>query len=101
MSLTLLHLLRALSCQEVTEDDVLDASCLLEVLRIYRWQISTFEEQDAHELFHVLTSSLEDERDRQPRVTHLFDVHSLEVTSLPMLFRYQKFPYALGSWVAF
>ncbi|XP_048820096.1 ubiquitin carboxyl-terminal hydrolase 30 isoform X2 [Lagopus muta] len=78
LSLTLLHLLRALSCQEVTEDDVLDASCLLEVLRIYRWQISTFEEQDAHELFHVLTSSLEDERDRQPRVTHLFDVHSLE-----------------------
>ncbi|KAF2986585.1 hypothetical protein EK904_009210, partial [Melospiza melodia maxima] len=36
------------------------------------------ESQDAHELFHVLTSSLEDERDRQPRVTHLFDVHSLE-----------------------
>lgn len=35
--------------------------------------------QDAHELFHVITSSLEDERDRQPRVTHLFDVHSLEV----------------------
>lgn len=35
--------------------------------------------QDAHELFHVITSSLEDERDRQPRVAHLFDVHSLEV----------------------
>ncbi|KAM6340026.1 ubiquitin carboxyl-terminal hydrolase 30 isoform 2-T2 [Alca torda] len=78
LSVTLLRLLRALSCQEVTEDDVLDASCLLEVLRLYRWQISSFEEQDAHELFHVLTSSLEDERDRQPRVTHLFDVHSLE-----------------------
>ncbi|OPJ74955.1 ubiquitin carboxyl-terminal hydrolase 30 [Patagioenas fasciata monilis] len=78
LSVTLLHLLKALSCQEVTEDDVLDASCLLEVLRMYRWQISSFEEQDAHELFHVLTSSLEDERDRQPRVTHLFDVHSLE-----------------------
>ncbi|KAK2522856.1 Usp30 [Columba guinea] len=78
LSVTLLHLLKALSCQEVTEDDILDASCLLEVLRMYRWQISSFEEQDAHELFHVLTSSLEDERDRQPRVTHLFDVHSLE-----------------------
>ncbi|XP_071672282.1 ubiquitin carboxyl-terminal hydrolase 30 isoform X3 [Patagioenas fasciata] len=78
LSVTLLHILKALSCQEVTEDDVLDASCLLEVLRMYRWQISSFEEQDAHELFHVLTSSLEDERDRQPRVTHLFDVHSLE-----------------------
>ncbi|NXQ08374.1 UBP30 hydrolase, partial [Vidua macroura] len=78
LSVTLLQLLRALSCQEVTEDDVLDASCLLDVLRMNRWQISSFEEQDAHELFHVLTSSLEDERDRQPRVTHLFDVHSLE-----------------------
>ncbi|XP_064434613.1 ubiquitin carboxyl-terminal hydrolase 30 isoform X4 [Mirounga angustirostris] len=69
---------KALSCQEVTDDEVLDASCLLDVLRMYRWQISSFEEQDAHELFHVITSSLEDERDRQPRVTHLFDVHSLE-----------------------
>uniref|UniRef100_A0A8C5UJH1 Ubiquitin carboxyl-terminal hydrolase n=1 Tax=Malurus cyaneus samueli TaxID=2593467 RepID=A0A8C5UJH1_9PASS len=78
LSVTLLQLLRALSCQEVPEDDVLDASCLLEVLRMNRWQISSFEEQDAHELFHVLTSSLEDERDQQPRVTHLFDVHSLE-----------------------
>ncbi|NXG77426.1 UBP30 hydrolase, partial [Baryphthengus martii] len=78
LSVTLLHLLRALSSQEVTEDDVLDASCLLEVLRLYRWQISSFEEQDAHELFHVLTSSLEDERDHQPRVTHLFDVQALE-----------------------
>ncbi|XP_062999744.1 ubiquitin carboxyl-terminal hydrolase 30 isoform X2 [Elgaria multicarinata webbii] len=78
LSLTLLRLLKALSSQEATEDDLLDASCLLEVLRVYRWQISSFEEQDAHELFHVLTSSLEDERDRQLRVTHLFDVHSLE-----------------------
>uniref|UniRef100_A0A8C3H3K8 Ubiquitin carboxyl-terminal hydrolase n=1 Tax=Corvus moneduloides TaxID=1196302 RepID=A0A8C3H3K8_CORMO len=78
LSVTLLQLLRALSCQEVTEDDVLDASCLLEVLRMNRWQISSFEEQDAHELFHVLTSSLEDERDRQPRVTHLFDQKLLE-----------------------
>ncbi|XP_018894939.1 ubiquitin carboxyl-terminal hydrolase 30 isoform X1 [Gorilla gorilla gorilla] len=82
LSLTLLHLLKALSCQEVTDDEVLDASCLLDVLRMYRWQISSFEEQDAHELFHVITSSLEDERDRQPRVTHLFDVHSLEQSEI-------------------
>ncbi|NXG08182.1 UBP30 hydrolase, partial [Sakesphorus luctuosus] len=83
LSVTLLQLLRALSCQEGTEDDVLDASCLLEVLRMNRWQISSFEEQDAHELFHVLTSSLEDERERRPRVTHLFDVHSLEQPETP------------------
>ncbi|XP_069475552.1 ubiquitin carboxyl-terminal hydrolase 30 isoform X2 [Ambystoma mexicanum] len=69
---------KALSNQDAADDELLDASCLLEVLRMYRWQISSFEEQDAHELFHVLTSSLEDERDRRPRVTHLFDIHSLE-----------------------
>eukprot|EP00070_Physeter_catodon_P013069 XP_007129558.1 ubiquitin carboxyl-terminal hydrolase 30 isoform X5 [Physeter catodon] len=45
LSLTLLHLLKALSCQEVTDEEVLDASCLLDVLRMYRWQISSFEEQ--------------------------------------------------------
>ncbi|XP_055002745.1 ubiquitin carboxyl-terminal hydrolase 30 isoform X2 [Sorex araneus] len=78
LSLTLLHLLKALSCQEVTDEDVLDASCLLDVLRTYRWQISSFEEQDAHELFHIITASLEDERDRQPQVTPLFDVQALE-----------------------
>ncbi|XP_060106379.1 ubiquitin carboxyl-terminal hydrolase 30 [Heteronotia binoei] len=83
LSLTLLQLLKALSCQEAAEEDILDASCLLEVLRTYRWQISSFEEQDAHELFHVLTSSLEDERDRQPRVTNLFDMHSLEQPEIP------------------
>ncbi|ETE71617.1 Ubiquitin carboxyl-terminal hydrolase 30, partial [Ophiophagus hannah] len=83
LSLTLLHLLKALSCQEATEDDLLDASCLLEVLRLYRWQISSFEEQDAHELFHVLTSSLEEERDGQSQIPHLFDVHSLEEPEIP------------------
>ncbi|KAK1156447.1 hypothetical protein AOXY_G25423 [Acipenser oxyrinchus oxyrinchus] len=76
---TLLQLLKALSTQELAEGDVLDAGKLLEVLRMYRWQISSFEEQDAHELFHVLTSSLEEEeRARHPRITHLFDVQSLE-----------------------
>ncbi|XP_044785971.1 ubiquitin carboxyl-terminal hydrolase 30 isoform X4 [Bubalus bubalis] len=45
LSLTLLHLLKALSCQEVTDEEVLDASCLLDVLRMHRWQISSFEEQ--------------------------------------------------------
>ncbi|KAB0394473.1 hypothetical protein E2I00_014494 [Balaenoptera physalus] len=45
LSLTLLRLLKALSCQEVTDEEVLDASCLLDVLRMYRWQISSFEEQ--------------------------------------------------------
>ncbi|XP_044131284.1 ubiquitin carboxyl-terminal hydrolase 30 isoform X2 [Bufo gargarizans] len=79
LSVALLQLLKALSNQEAAEDEVLDASPLLDVLRTYRWQISSFEEQDAHELFHVLTSSLEEEKDHQPQVTHLFDVSALEL----------------------
>ncbi|XP_072271458.1 ubiquitin carboxyl-terminal hydrolase 30 [Pyxicephalus adspersus] len=79
LSVTLLQLLKALSNQEAAEEEVMDASPLLDVLRSYRWQISSFEEQDAHELFHVLTSSLEDERDRHPHVPHLFDINALEV----------------------
>ncbi|KAM4710035.1 ubiquitin carboxyl-terminal hydrolase 30 isoform 2-T2 [Discoglossus pictus] len=83
LSVALLRLLTALSNQEAADDEVLDASSLLDVLRTHRWQISSFEEQDAHELFHVLTSSLEEERDRQPHVTHLFDVHALEMPQVP------------------
>ncbi|XP_032899682.1 ubiquitin carboxyl-terminal hydrolase 30 isoform X2 [Amblyraja radiata] len=78
LSVTLHRLLRVLSGAGETSEDVVDAGSLLEVLRMYKWQMSSFEEQDAHELFHVLTSALEDERDRQPQVAHLFDVHSLE-----------------------
>uniref|UniRef100_A0A3Q3DAQ2 Ubiquitin carboxyl-terminal hydrolase n=1 Tax=Hippocampus comes TaxID=109280 RepID=A0A3Q3DAQ2_HIPCM len=81
LSTTLLQLLKALSSNESGNEDVLDAGCLLDVLRLYRWHISSFEEQDAHELFHVITSSLEEERDRQPKVTHLFDMQTLEVNS--------------------
>lgn len=36
--------------------------------------------QDAHELFHVLTSSLEEERERLPKVPHFFDMRYLEVS---------------------
>lgn len=37
--------LKALSSEEPGEEDVLDAGCLLDVLRLYRWHISSFEEQ--------------------------------------------------------
>lgn len=45
-----------------------------------------FPPQDAHELFHVLTSSLEEERDRQPKVTNFFDMQSLEASYHSCLF---------------
>lgn len=38
----------ALSSDEPGEEDVLDAGCLLDVLRLYRWHISSFEEQVCH-----------------------------------------------------
>ncbi|XP_011614036.2 ubiquitin carboxyl-terminal hydrolase 30 isoform X2 [Takifugu rubripes] len=78
LSATLLQLLKALSNAEPGEEDLLDAGCLLDILRLYRWHISSSEEQDAHELFHVLTSSLEEERERLPKVPHFFDMQSLE-----------------------
>uniref|UniRef100_A0A8C2GAY1 Ubiquitin carboxyl-terminal hydrolase n=1 Tax=Cyprinus carpio TaxID=7962 RepID=A0A8C2GAY1_CYPCA len=81
LSSSLMQLLKALSSHDPREDDVLDAGGLLEALRLYRWHISSFEEQDAHELFHVLTSSLEEEREHQPRVAHLFDMQTLEVNT--------------------
>lgn len=36
---------KALSSHDPGEDDVLDAGGLLEALRLYRWHISSFEEQ--------------------------------------------------------
>ncbi|XP_072921988.1 ubiquitin carboxyl-terminal hydrolase 30-like isoform X4 [Hemitrygon akajei] len=78
LSVTLLRLLRVLSNTEDSSEDVVDAGNLLEVLRMYKWQMSLFEEQDAHELFHVLTSALEDEHDRHSPVAHLFDIQSLQ-----------------------
>ncbi|XP_059843861.1 ubiquitin carboxyl-terminal hydrolase 30-like isoform X1 [Hypanus sabinus] len=78
LSVTLLRLLRVLSNTEDSSEDVVDAGNLLEVLRMYKWQMSLFEEQDAHELFHILTSALEDEHDRHSPVAHLFDIQSLQ-----------------------
>lgn len=46
--------LTALSSDEPGEEDVLDAGCLLDVLRLYRWHISSFEEQVSHSYFSVI-----------------------------------------------
>uniref|UniRef100_UPI00398ECFCB ubiquitin carboxyl-terminal hydrolase 30-like isoform X5 n=1 Tax=Pristiophorus japonicus TaxID=55135 RepID=UPI00398ECFCB len=45
LSVTLLRLLRVLSNGEETTEDVVDAGSLLDVLRMYKWQMSSFEEQ--------------------------------------------------------
>ncbi|NXR52352.1 UBP30 hydrolase, partial [Hippolais icterina] len=81
LSVTLLQLLRGtetFSCCGKPRIKYLRRNVVIFSLFSQRKKLVGFVFPDAHELFHVLTSSLEDERDRQPRVTHLFDVHSLE-----------------------
>ena len=52
--------------------------------------------QDAHELFHVLTSSLDEERDRQPKIVPLFDMQSLEASfHVPTLIILKQHTHAL------
>lgn len=45
--------LTALSSDDPGEEDVLDAGCLLDVLRLYRWHISSFEEQVSQRCFRI------------------------------------------------
>lgn len=45
MYVVFVNALIALSSDEPGEEDILDAGCLLDVLRLYRWHISSFEEQ--------------------------------------------------------
>ena len=48
------------------------------VLKEYRVQCLVL--QDAHELFQVLTQTLDEETSRYPSVVSLFDVKTLQVT---------------------
>ncbi|XP_071093898.1 ubiquitin carboxyl-terminal hydrolase 30-like [Haliotis cracherodii] len=67
----------------VVNDNTLDGSdpCspgeVITALRLRRWVISP-EEQDAHELFQVLTETLDEETSQYPRVVSLFDVQAIQ-----------------------
>lgn len=58
---------------------VCDRFCVLSGIMLVCCPLCWVVSQDAHELFHVLTSSLEEERERLPKVPHFFDMRSLEV----------------------
>ena len=49
-------------------DDPLNANKVFEALYEHRWAFSA-EEQDAHELFHVLTSTLDEESAAFPGIS--------------------------------
>ena len=54
---------------------------ILDSLRTHGWSISP-DEQDAHELLHVLTETLEDEVSKTPATMSLFDAAKLEVGTI-------------------
>ncbi|CAG5118225.1 unnamed protein product [Candidula unifasciata] len=57
--------------------DPYNPSQVFHALRARRWVI-TSEEQDTHELFHVMVETLEEETSSYPRVLSLFDVQHLQ-----------------------
>jgi len=64
-------------------EDPLSANKVFEALYEHRWAFSA-EEQDAHELFHVLTSTLDEESAAFPAILSLLDVGSLQqLPSIP------------------
>ncbi|KFM61193.1 Ubiquitin carboxyl-terminal hydrolase 30, partial [Stegodyphus mimosarum] len=70
---TLLSVLTALN----GTDDMCSGESVINVLRSHRWCISN-DEQDAHELFHVLTTTIEEELTSPSPVLSLLDASKLE-----------------------
>ncbi|XP_054724463.1 ubiquitin carboxyl-terminal hydrolase 30-like [Uloborus diversus] len=60
-------------------EEICNAAQVIEALRSHRW-IITNEEQDAHELFHVLTTTIEEELMARKPVLSLLDAGKLENT---------------------
>ncbi|XP_050410853.1 ubiquitin carboxyl-terminal hydrolase 30 [Patella vulgata] len=77
LAATILKVLRLLNNDGDCELDPFSPGEVLEALRRRGWIISP-DEQDSHELFHVLTQTLEEETSRYPSVVSLFDVQALQ-----------------------
>lgn len=73
----LLHTIRAINNQEDEYGDVHSPADIIGALRSRRWVIS-HDQQDAHELFNVLTSTLDEESNKFPGLISLFDLETLE-----------------------
>ncbi|KAK3854678.1 hypothetical protein Pcinc_038860 [Petrolisthes cinctipes] len=77
------NLLQVLNNEDGGEGDAC-AGQVLGALRGHGWVISS-EEQDTHELFHVLTSTIDDELTTASSVASLLDVAWLDVSCLTLL----------------
>ncbi|XP_013401621.1 ubiquitin carboxyl-terminal hydrolase 30 [Lingula anatina] len=76
IAFALIKILKVLNNQGDTEHTN-SALEVVENLRLRRWVIPPTEEQDSHELFHVLTETLEEESTKYPSVVSIFDVSSI------------------------
>ncbi|KAK6968648.1 ubiquitin carboxyl-terminal hydrolase 30 [Biomphalaria glabrata] len=77
LSSTIFNILRVLNNEVKDATDPYNPSSVLGALRAKSWVI-TSEEQDAHELFHVLTETLDEETSSYPSVLSLFDIWHLQ-----------------------
>ncbi|BFZ04547.1 hypothetical protein BsWGS_07586 [Bradybaena similaris] len=74
---TMFKVLKVLNNEVKDAQDPYNPSEVFHALRAKRWVI-TSEEQDTHELFHVMIETLEEETSCYPRVLSLFDVQHLQ-----------------------
>ncbi|XP_059149131.1 ubiquitin carboxyl-terminal hydrolase 30-like [Physella acuta] len=74
---TIFRILQVLNNEVDEASDPYNPSSVFRALRAKRWVISS-EEQDMHELFHVLTETLDEEASCYPSVISLFDIFHLQ-----------------------
>ncbi|XP_041378183.1 ubiquitin carboxyl-terminal hydrolase 30-like isoform X2 [Gigantopelta aegis] len=77
LAATIYKVLKVLNNNSEDVCDPYSPVAVITALRSRRWVISS-EEQDAHELFQVLTQTLDEETSRYPSVVSLFDVKALQ-----------------------
>ncbi|KAH3894140.1 ubiquitin carboxyl-terminal hydrolase 30-like [Dreissena polymorpha] len=75
----LLHTLHVVNQVEDEPDDVHSPASIIGALRSHRWIIS-HEQQDAHELFNVLTTTLDEQSKSYPSTPSCFDLHALQMS---------------------
>ncbi|KAJ8312104.1 hypothetical protein KUTeg_009477 [Tegillarca granosa] len=73
--------LKVLNNDGDVDEDIHSPVELIKELRARRWVISA-DEQDAHEFFHVLTETLDEETSRYRGLVSLFDVESIQSKQL-------------------
>ncbi|WAR03743.1 UBP30-like protein [Mya arenaria] len=73
----LLHSLRVINNEIEDVDDVHSPADIIGALRSHRWIIS-HDQQDAHELFNVFTTTLDEESTRFPAAPSLFDLNAIQ-----------------------